>query len=132
MPSIIHFEIHVDNAQRAIRFYRDTFDWKIEKWDGPAQAPDYYLITTKAEGEPGINGGLLEREGIFPKGNEPIRAFVCTIDVDSIDNYMEKIEANGGKVTTSKMPITGMGWMCYADDTEGNVFGIMESDERAA
>lgn len=132
MPSIIHFEIHAENVERAIRFYTDTFGWKIEKWEGPAEAPDYYLITTKAEGEAGINGGLLEREGPSPKGDEPVRAFVCTIDVDSVDEYMKKIESNGGKVTTDKMAVTGMGWMCYANDPEGNLFGIMENDQMAA
>lgn len=131
MHSIIHFEIHADDIERAMTFYVKTFDWKIQKWEGPTEAPDYYLITTKKEGEPGINGGLMQREGISPKGDEPIRSFVCTIAVDSLDSCMEDVKMNGGKITTPKMPVMGMGWMCYAEDTEGNKFGIMESDEMA-
>ena len=132
MPSIMHFEIHADDIERAKTFYMKTFDWMFQKWEeGPEKTPDYYLVTTKKEGEPGINGGLMKREGAAPRGDETIRAFVCTLIVDSIDDYMKKIESNGGKLTTPKMPVMGVGWLCYAEDTEKNLFGIMQNDETA-
>lgn len=131
MPSIIHFEIRVGNVERAVRFYRDVFGWQIEKWSGPEGAPEYYMVKTKGRDEPGIDGGLMMRDGASPQGNEPIRTFVCTIGVDSADGYAEKIKAAGGKISTPKMPITGTGWMFYAEDTEGNSFGIMQPDETA-
>ena len=30
-----------------------------------------------------------------------------------------------------KMPIPGVGWLAYLKDTEGNVFGLMQSDPSA-
>ena len=29
------------------------------------------------------------------------------------------------------MPVQGVGWLMYCKDTEGNIFGMMESDENA-
>jgi predicted enzyme related to lactoylglutathione lyase len=29
------------------------------------------------------------------------------------------------------MPIPGVGWLAYGKDTEGNIFGIMQSDAGA-
>jgi predicted enzyme related to lactoylglutathione lyase len=31
-----------------------------------------------------------------------------------------------------KTPVKGMGWFAYLTDTEGNVFAIWETDEKAA
>ncbi|MDD3006651.1 MAG: VOC family protein [Candidatus Pacebacteria bacterium] len=127
MPSIIHFEIHADDIERAARFYRETFGWKIEKWEGPAGAPDYYMVSAKEDGN-GIDGGIMKRESPAPQGNEAVRSFVCTVGVNSIDDYMKKIETNGGKLTSPKMPVFDIGWLCYAEDTEKNIFGIMQND----
>jgi predicted enzyme related to lactoylglutathione lyase len=41
---------------------------------------------------------------------------------------MKKIETNGGKLTSPKMPVFDIGWLCYAEDTEKNIFGIMQND----
>lgn len=131
MPSIIHFEIRVGDVERAVRFYTEIFGWRIERWAGPEGSPEYYSITTGKEGGLGIGGGLMRREGPDPKGKEPIRSFVCTIGVESADECADKIRKSGGKITTPKMPIAGIGWMLYAEDTEGNLFGIMQDDKNA-
>ena len=56
---VIHFEIPADDPQRAVNFYTRVFDWTFQKWAGPQ---DYWLVTTGASQEPGINGGLLKRQ----------------------------------------------------------------------
>ena len=43
MPRVIHFEINVDNPERATKFYADTFGWQFQKWGGPTE---YWLVTT--------------------------------------------------------------------------------------
>lgn len=126
MPRVIHFEIHADNPERATKFYQKVFDWKFEKWNGPVE---YWMITTGPDNEPGINGGLTKREG--PASGNSIIAYVCTVDVDSVDRYLEKITVSGGSIIDPKMPIPGIGWLAYCKDTEGNTFGIMQSDESA-
>lgn len=130
MPSIIHFEIHASDVARAIRFYRAVFGWKIEQRAGPDE-PEYYAITTKMPGESGINGGLLRRRGPVPTDSDPVRAFICTVGVDSIDASILGVERNGGRITTDKLAIAGVGWMCYAEDPEGNLFGLWQKDPDA-
>ena len=34
MSRVIHFEIPINDADRATKFYKDVFGWKIEKWPG--------------------------------------------------------------------------------------------------
>src|SRR4051812_50091751 len=61
MGRVVHFEIHAADPDRAERFYKRVFDWEIQRWEG---APvDYRLITTGSDGEPGINGAIVERRG---------------------------------------------------------------------
>ena len=33
---VAHFEITADEPDRAASFYRDTFGWTVDKWEGPA------------------------------------------------------------------------------------------------
>jgi predicted enzyme related to lactoylglutathione lyase len=126
MPSIMHFEIHADDLDRAMKFYIDTFDWKFNKWEGSDSSMEYWLVRTKEKGEPGIDGGMMKRQTESPMGSEPFRSFVCTVGVDSLDEYAKKITDNGGKLTTEKMEVMDVGWMYYAEDTEGNLFGIIQ------
>jgi predicted enzyme related to lactoylglutathione lyase len=125
---VVHFEIHAEDIPRAKKFYEDVFGWKIERWEGPME---YWNITTGRQDEPGIDGGLMKRQGGEPKVDTPISTYICTIDVPKIDEYLTKIKENGGKVTMEKRPITGVGWYAYCLDTEKNIFGIMQSDVNA-
>ncbi len=121
MPRVVHFEIDAKKPDRAVSFYQKVFDWKIEKWKGPV---DYWLITTGNAKEPGIDGGLSKRTEDKPSA-------VNTIDVPSVDKFAKKILENGGKIVRPKMAVPGVGWMVYFEDPEGNVWGLMESDESA-
>ena len=119
MPRVCHFEINADDVERAAAFYTDVFGWKIQKWEGPF---DYWMVMT-GEGE-GINGGMMKRP-------HPGASIVNTIDVPSVDEYVSKIKAKGGSMVMEKTAIPGVGYMAYFKDTEGNPFGIMETDESA-
>ena len=120
MPRISWFDIPADDPQRAQKFYREVFDWKFDKWSGPM---DYWMATTGTE-EPGINGGLSKRmPGQMGMTN--------TINVPSVDKFSKKIVEKGGEMIIPKMAIPGIGWFAQCTDTEGNVFGIIEMDEKA-
>ncbi len=121
MPRVVHFEIAADDPERAVAFYETVFGWEITKWDGPVE---YWLITTGPEDEPGIDGGLAKRI-------DPSTGTENTIDVDSVDDFVERIEASGGKILRPKSAVPGVGWLAYCQDTEGNTFGIMQSDTAA-
>src|SRR5579871_1468437 len=118
MPRVIHFEVHAENPERAVKFYSTTLGWEFTKWDGPAP---YWLIKTGADDKPGINGGLVPRRGVID--GQAVIAYVCTVDTPSVDDYVKKILAAGGSIALAKMPIPGIGWLAYCKDTEGNIFG---------
>jgi predicted enzyme related to lactoylglutathione lyase len=119
MSRVIHFEIPVDDSSRASKFYTSVFGWKIEK----SPMMDYWLATTGPEKEPGINGALTPRENMKCTSN--------TISVPSVDEFLQKVIKAGGKGLTPKMPIQGVGYFAYCQDTEGNMFGIMQADTKA-
>ena len=121
MPRVVHFEIEAERPEQIIKFYEQIFGWKVEKWDGPIE---YWLITTGPENEPGIDGGLSRISD-----GEP--STVNTIEVPSVDEYIKKVESNGGSIVRPKMAVPGVGWMAYFKDPDGNMFGMMEKDESA-
>jgi predicted enzyme related to lactoylglutathione lyase len=118
MPRVIHFEIPASDPERASAFYQKVFGWKIEKWPGPTE---YWLVNTGAEGTPGINGGLMK--------NTEVKTTTNTIGVDSVDSAIESAKRAGGKLVTPKTPIPGVGYFAYCQDTEGNLFGVMQADK---
>ena len=118
MNRIVHFEIPIDDPDRATAFYRDAFGWQIQLWEGPQP---YWLVTTGEDTEPGINGALMRRQGDF-------QGVTNTLGVDSIDEAIGKVEAAGGTVAMPKMAIEEMGWVAYVRDTEGNLVGLFENN----
>lgn len=128
MPRVIHFEIHADDPERAAAFYQSVFGWTARKWEGPM---DYWVLTTGDAAAPGINGGLLRRRGAAPADGAAVNAFVCTIDVPSVDEYVGKATAAGGSIALPKMAVPGVGWLAYFKDTEGNIVGMLQLDPAA-
>jgi predicted enzyme related to lactoylglutathione lyase len=128
MNRVVHFEIHAEDPQRAIRFYSGCFGWEFQKWGGGAE--DYWVVTTGPQDAAGINGGLIRRRGAID--GQAVIAYVCTIEVASLDGQLEKVTQAGGTIALAKMPIPGLGWLAYAKDTEGNLFGMMQNDPSAA
>jgi len=120
MPRVSHFDIPTDDPKRAQKFYKEVFGWKFKKWDGPM---DYWMAKTGTK-EPGIDGGMSKRmPGQIGMTN--------TIDVPSIEKFSKKIMENGGQLIIPKMAIQKVGWFAQCMDTEGNMFGIIEMDEKA-
>jgi predicted enzyme related to lactoylglutathione lyase len=122
MPRVIHFEIHAGDPERAIAFYRALFGWEFTRWNSEIE---YWVVKT-GEGQPGIDGGLVRRRGEID--GTAVIAYVCTVDVASVDEAARRAVELGGEVVVPKMPVPGVGWLVYAKDTEGNIFGCMQSD----
>jgi predicted enzyme related to lactoylglutathione lyase len=123
MNRVNHFEIYTDDPEAVQPFYGEVFGWKFKKFGGGPM--EYWLVTTGDESEPGIDGGITRpREGQSP-------GTINTIAVESLDRTMAKIESGGGRICVPKMAIPKVGWLAYAEDPAGNVFGIMEPDSNA-
>lgn len=120
MSRVIHFEIPAENPERAAAFYKKAFGWKIEKWPGPME---YWMVDTGDSGAPGINGGLLRKGDVTSTTN--------TIGVESLENAIAAVKRAGGQEIMPKTPIPGVGYFAYCQDTEGNLFGVMEADNKA-
>jgi predicted enzyme related to lactoylglutathione lyase len=116
---VIHFDLSADQPERAAEFYRDAFNWKVTKWEGP---DNYWLIQTGSEEEPGITGGVAGR--IKPEDTTAI-----IFDVESVDEAGKKVVEAGGRIREEKRAIPGVGYLVMCKDTEGNTFGIMELDD---
>ena len=121
--TIVHFEIPADDVEKLRKFYSELFGWKIEKMPGPVE---YWGIATVPVNEkdmpqrPGVNGGMMKRQN-------PEHKPVNYIAVESVDEYVKKIEALGGRVIVPKMEVPGIGWWASALDPEGNQFAILQS-----
>ena len=129
MNRVVHFEIHVDDIERAKKFYSEVFGWEFEDYSDYVGSP-YFGVVTGTEGL-GINGGMVLRKGSRAAGTPVISAFVATVGVENYDAIEAKILANGGTVALPKYALPGMAWQGYYMDTEGNIFGIHEPDENA-
>lgn len=121
MPRVVHFALPADDPERAASFYRDVFGWTIKKWDGPM---DYWLVSTGEEGAPGIDGA------IYPRRPE-WGAYVNTVDVEDIDQAIAAVTAAGGEIVFPKQAVSGVGWLAYFRDPEGNPFGMLQADAAA-
>ncbi len=128
MGRTVHFEIQASEPQVLIDFYGKMFDWSFSKWEGG----EYWLVGTGAVGAPGINGGLLPRRGPRPEEGASVNAFVCTIDVEDLDQSLVLLKELKGTVAVPRMPIPGVGWLAYAKDPDGNIFGMMQTDASAS
>jgi predicted enzyme related to lactoylglutathione lyase len=130
MDGVAHFEIAVDDKEKAKEFYGSAFGWQI--MDMPMQmdgGTGSYTVAMTTEVDPqtqmpttpgAINGAIIER-------TDQIKAPVITINVGSIDDALDKVTAAGGSVVQGKQEITGMGAYAYVTDVSGNVIGLWET-----
>src|SRR3989344_5542887 len=124
MDKIVHFEIPVDNLERAQQFYKKFFGWNIVKTEMPNM--EYHIIHTVETDKKGmpkssgaINGGMMKR---MKKGETP----VLVIKVKSLDDTLKKLKQVGIKIVMPKMQVGNMGLYARFLDPEGNVMGIWQ------
>ncbi len=125
MDSVVHFEIPVDDWDRARKFYADNFGWSMNDMK-TGDRFDYIMMHTAktdptgmAEEKGKINGGMFHRG---PQ-DQSVRIY---IQVESIEEAIKKIEASGGKQVGSIGPIPN-GRFAKFTDTEGNLCGLVDA-----
>lgn len=128
MDKVMHFEIPADDVKRAQKFYNKVFGWKINEMP----KMDYTILQTVEIDEKNmmpkevgaINGGMTKRK-------DPVKVPVITISVEDIAQTMKEIEKAGGKLVQKKMSVGDMGFSAYFKDTEGNVIGLWQYNEKS-
>lgn len=126
MNRVTHFEIQVDNIERAKKFYEQALGWKITTAMSKEKDGMNYWTVMTGEGAPGINGGMYERP---PEKMDQFYTYDCTIGVSDIDKAIAAVQANGGTITKGKGEIPKVGWFAGAKDSEGNRFGLIQMNE---
>ena len=117
--NLASFAIHVDDVDRARRFYEAVFGWSFEPW-GP---PGFYLIHTGDDADPGIQGLMHKRQE--PRAGTGLNGLEPTFSVDDLDAVLAVVEANGGRITMTKAPIPTVGVLVRFEDPDGNNIGAM-------
>jgi uncharacterized protein len=122
MDSVMHFEIPVQDVNRASEFYKKNFGWDIN--DIPEM--EYHTLTTTETGKDrmpkqigAINGGMMMR-------SNKIKSPVITINVADIDKAIEKVKASGGSILIGKTTVGKIGYSAYFKDSEGNIMGLFQ------
>jgi uncharacterized protein len=110
---ITHIDIPVSDTAAASTFYSELFGWNI------AEVPGFegYPMWQAPNGVSG--GGLAAREEGF---GQP-RSYV---EVDSIDEALERATARGATVVMGRTPITETSWWAIFADPDGNHIGLYE------
>ena len=117
MSRVVHFELTADDPERAVKFYKDAFNWKIETWEGDVP---YWLCTTGDKDKPGINGAIMKREEGAQNN--------FSISTDNIEESLEKIKKAGGTILSEIITIPTIGYSVYFKDTEDNLLNLFKWD----
>ena len=125
MSRIVRFEIHASQPQAPIEFYTELLGWRFNK----VEPLGYWRIQTGPSGESGIDGGLVQRPCASPGTRPAVNAFICTVEVGSLDETLARAESLGAVVALPRMPVPRMGWLAYIMDPDGNVLGLLQPDE---
>lgn len=86
MPRPVHFEIHAGDVARAQEFYGAAFGWSFQDWSEFAGMQPYLGVTTD-EGQPGIDGAIMQRQGEPPAPGQPVVGAVLTVGVEDYDVF---------------------------------------------
>lgn len=125
MNPVTHFELPYHDVERVSRFYKKVFGWELHNL-GPA-SNDYILATTATRDvKPGAPAGAING-GLYPfKSDWPDQYPSVVIGVHDLEESMQLISKNGGKVLGEPHDIPGYGKYVSFKDTEGNRLSLIE------
>ena len=110
---ITHIDIPVSDLGDASAFYSDLFGWGIAEVPGFEGYPMWQAPN-------GISGG-----GLAPR-SEGFTQPLSYVEVDSIDETLEKATARGATVVMGRSPISETSWWAIFTDPDGNEIGLYE------
>jgi uncharacterized protein len=103
-------------------FYENGFGWKIIQADGPIEYWEIQTVPVEPDGilnKSGVNGGMYKKQ-------VPESRLVNYFTVESISDFLLKIEKLDGKVIQPKQELLEIGWIATAEDLEGNLFALIQ------
>ena len=113
----VHVEIPASDTGAAKEFWSSLFGWQFQAYEG---APSEYLMTRFSET---TGGAIYEADG-------DKRGTRVYFDVDDINTGIARVKELGGEAAEA-MAVPSMGWFATCTDTEGNDFGLWQTDPNA-
>jgi predicted enzyme related to lactoylglutathione lyase len=113
---MVHVEVPVDDTANGREFWGGLFGWDFESYPGPFE---YHMAR------------LGEQQGAAITNMEPgKRGLRVYFDVDDINAGAARVKELGGEANDPQ-PVPNMGWFAVCKDSEGNEFGLWQTDESA-
>ncbi len=112
----VHFEFPAADTTRSREFWSSLFGWQWQTMEGPVE---YHM--TQIRDDAGA--------AVFPArgGEQGVRVY---FDVDDINAGAARVKELGGEAGDPD-PVPGFGWFVLCKDTEGNHFGLWQTDATA-
>ena len=113
---MVHVEFPAGDTAKAREFWSSLFGWQFEQVPGPTE----YHMTRFTEN---TGGAIYAADGDSRGGR-------VYFDVDDINTGSARVNELGGE-SGEPMAVPGMGWFATCKDTEGNDFGLWQTDPNA-
>lgn len=128
MDPVTHFEIPVDDMKRAQKFYADAFGWTSSA--PPGMEGEYEMAMTSETAEDMLPEQRGRIGGAFYTREEPDAGTLITIEVDSVDEALKRVEEAGGEIVQPKSNVMDYGFYARFRDSEGNLVSLWERAEQ--
>jgi predicted enzyme related to lactoylglutathione lyase len=113
---MVHVEVPVDDTGKGREFWGELFGWDFESYPGPFE---YHMAR------------LGEQQGAAITNMEPgKRGLRVYFDVDDINAGAARVKELGGEANDPQS-VPSMGWFAVCKDSEGNEFGLWQTDSSA-
>lgn len=114
---MVHVEIPAGDTENARAFWGGLFGWEFQAFEG---SPSEYHTAQFSETQ---GGAVMEADG-------DRRGMRVYFDVDDISAAAARVGELGGTAGDA-IPVPRMGWFAICTDTEGNEFGLWQTDPAA-
>ena len=115
---MVHLEIPAGDTAKAREFWGGLFGWEFQAWEG---SPTEYHMTRFSD----TTGGAITAADGDARGPR------VYFDVDDINAGVARVRELGGD-SSDGMPVPTMGWFATCTDSEGNDFGLWQTDPSAS
>jgi len=114
------FEIPVSNMERAMKFYKTVFDFKLERQNLGELDMAWFPFADV----PGSPGSLVYHKDFYKPSSDGVLIYFTSQSGD-LKNELAKVEKAGGKVIMQKKIISDdVGYMGLFIDSEGNRIAV--------
>lgn len=114
---MVHLEIPAGDTAKARAFWGSLFGWEFQEYPG---SPGEYHMTRFSESQ---GGAIMGADGAK-------RGTRVYFDVDDINAGVARVGELGGEGGEA-YPVPSMGWFAVCKDSEGNEFGLWQTDPDA-